>query len=180
MAIIKERINPKTLNLIEKVEIRFMCPTCKATKVLEFPGSVINHAKQLTTISLPKGLICPHHFQAFVDKNFMVRGYQKVDFEFKFESNNKSNLLNLNKDKENQDLFKELIPEGNYVKYTPKIRNQENLLKDSNQNISEEIASENSTLKKIYDEFWEIIDDNNFTFKKFIDADTRRKKSFYV
>lgn len=177
MAIIKERINPKTLNLIEKVEIRFVCPTCKATKVLEFPSSVINGAKQLTTISLPKGLICSHHFQAFVDKNFMVRGYQKVDFEFKFESNNNSNLLNLNQDKEDQDLFKELILEGNYVKYNPKKHNQEKLLKHSSQNAREKIASEDSTLKKIYDTFWEIIDDNNITFKKFIDADPRRKKS---
>jgi hypothetical protein len=176
VAIIKESINSKTLNLIEKVEIKFMCPTCKATKVLEFPSSLINGTKQLTTISLPKGLICPHHFQAFVDKNFMVRGYQKVDFEFKFESNNKSNLLNLIQDKEEQDLFNELILEGNYVKYTPKMQNQEKVLKDSNQNIREKISSENFTLKKIYDEFWEIIDDNNITFKKFIDADTRRKK----
>jgi len=175
VAIIKERINPKTLNLIEKVEIRFVCPTCKATKVLEFPSSVINGAKQLTTISLPKGLICPHHFQAFVDKNFMVRGYQKVDFEFKFESNNKSNLHYLNQDKENQDLFNELILEGNFVRYTPKKQNQERVLKDSNQTIREKIASEDITLKKIYDEFWEIIDDNNTTFKKFIDADMRRK-----
>ena len=175
MAIIKERINPKTFNLIEKVEIRFVCPSCKATKVLEFPSSVINGAKQLTTISLPKGLICPHHFQAFVDKNFMVRGYQKVDFEFKCESNNNSNLLNLNQDKEEQGLFKELILEGNYVKYTPIKQNQENLLKDSNQNIKEEITNDNFNLKKIYDEFWEIIDDNNHTFKKFIDADMRRK-----
>ena len=175
MAIIKERINPKTFNLIEKVEIRFVCPTCKATKVLEFPSSVINGAKQLTTISLPKDLICPHHFQAFVDKNFMVRGYQKVDFEFKFELNNKSNLHYLNQDKENQDLFNELILEGNFVKYSPKKQNQESVLNDSNQTIREKIASENIALKKIYDEFWEIIDDKNITFKKFIDADMRRK-----
>jgi hypothetical protein len=81
----------------------------------------------------------------------------------------------LHQDKEEQGLFKELILEGNFVKFTPIKQNQENLLKDSNQNIKEEITNDNFNLKKIYDEFWEIIDDNNTTFKKFIDADMRRK-----
>ena len=43
---------------------------------------VINQSKQLTTISIPSGLCCEHSFQSFVDKNFIVRGYQNVDFEF--------------------------------------------------------------------------------------------------
>ncbi|MEJ2277681.1 MAG: hypothetical protein P8Y70_08025 [Candidatus Lokiarchaeota archaeon] len=30
---------------------------------------------------LPSGLVCEHSFQTFVDKNFLIRGYQKVDFE---------------------------------------------------------------------------------------------------
>ena len=55
---------------------------------------VINSAKQLTTISIPSGLCCEHSFQSFVDKNFIVRGYQNVDFEFSkieiFESSGSS------------------------------------------------------------------------------------------
>lgn len=43
---------------------------------------IINQSKQLTTVSIPSGLTCEHSFQAFVDKNFVVRGYQTVDFEF--------------------------------------------------------------------------------------------------
>jgi len=35
----------------------------------------------LTTVSIPFGLICNHSFNAFIDKKFKVRGYQKVDFE---------------------------------------------------------------------------------------------------
>ncbi|MFX1452620.1 MAG: hypothetical protein ACFFCM_17415, partial [Promethearchaeota archaeon] len=38
--------------------------------------------KHLTTISIPSGSVCDHGFQAFVDKNYKVRGYQIVDFEF--------------------------------------------------------------------------------------------------
>ncbi|MHA2037476.1 MAG: hypothetical protein ACW98X_13660 [Promethearchaeota archaeon] len=59
-----------------------MCPTCKSKKELKIPSKIINQAKQLTTVSIPSGAVCKHGFQSFVDKNFVVRGYQKVDFEF--------------------------------------------------------------------------------------------------
>ena len=62
--------------------IHVVCPTCKATKDLKIPSKIINQAKQLTTVSIPSGVVCEHGFQSFVDKNFVVRGYQKVDFEF--------------------------------------------------------------------------------------------------
>jgi hypothetical protein len=62
--------------------IHAVCPTCKAKKNLQIPSKIINQAKQLTTVSIPSGAVCVHGFQAFVDKNFTIRGYQKVDFEF--------------------------------------------------------------------------------------------------
>jgi hypothetical protein len=62
--------------------IHVVCPTCKVTKDLKIPSKIINRAKQLTTVSIPSGAVCEHGFQSFVDKNFIVRGYQKVDFEF--------------------------------------------------------------------------------------------------
>ncbi len=62
--------------------IHVVCPTCKGKKDLKIPTKIINQAKQLTTVSIPSGAVCEHGFQAFVDKNFAVRGYQKVDFEF--------------------------------------------------------------------------------------------------
>ncbi len=61
--------------------IKFICPNCKAEKEINIPIEVVNNSSQLTTVSIPKRLICEHHFQAFIDKNFKVRGYQKVDFE---------------------------------------------------------------------------------------------------
>lgn len=62
--------------------IHVVCPSCKSKKDLSIPTKIINQAKQLTTVSIPSGAVCEHGFQAFVDKNFAVRGYQKVDFEF--------------------------------------------------------------------------------------------------
>ncbi|MFX1455206.1 MAG: hypothetical protein ACFFDB_07490 [Promethearchaeota archaeon] len=62
--------------------IHVVCPTCKSAKNLKIPSKIINQAKQLTTVSIPSGVVCEHSFQSFVDKNFIVRGYQKVDFEF--------------------------------------------------------------------------------------------------
>ena len=63
-------------------DILVVCPTCKAKKELKIPTKIINQAKQLTTVSIPLGAVCEHGFQAFIDKNFVVRGYQRADFEF--------------------------------------------------------------------------------------------------
>ena len=61
--------------------LKFICPTCKTEKELLISESIISQSKNLTTISIQKNEICDHHFQAFVDKDFKIRGYQKVDFE---------------------------------------------------------------------------------------------------
>lgn len=68
-------------SLQNEIILKFICPVCKAEKKLTFSKSIINESKTLTTISIQRNEICEHHFQAFVDKNFRVRGYQKVDFE---------------------------------------------------------------------------------------------------
>lgn len=64
-------------------EVKVECPFCTIKKILNIPFKIINQSKQLTTVSIPEGLVCKHSFQAFIDKNFKIRGYQKVDFEFK-------------------------------------------------------------------------------------------------
>lgn len=63
-------------------DILVICPTCKTKKGLKVPSKIINQAQHLTTVSIPMGAVCEHSFQTFVDKNFIVRGYQRVDFEF--------------------------------------------------------------------------------------------------
>jgi hypothetical protein len=134
-------------------KILFICPKCKKSDTLSFPKSVVENAKNLTTISIPKGLICPHSFQAFVDKNFKVRGYQLVDFEFE---NNKKKDAETQKDK---SLFEDLILNKNEVTFYPEYLKKE---------------KKNSSLKQIYEDFWEYIHDDNPLFKEFIRSDKRR------
>ncbi|MFX1311157.1 MAG: hypothetical protein ACFFHD_00905 [Promethearchaeota archaeon] len=94
-------------------EITVICPTCKTKKGLKIPIQIINQSKQLTTISIPSGTVCEHSFQSFVDKNFQVRGYQKVDFEFsKMEFYEGGGSLEQQEQKDyltNQPLFQKII-----------------------------------------------------------------------
>lgn len=76
----QDRIRIEDDEFLEEILIR--CPKCSNNKKLKIPIKVIHQSKQLTTISIPSNLCCEHSFQAFVDKNFIVRGYQTVDFEF--------------------------------------------------------------------------------------------------
>jgi hypothetical protein len=177
MAILDQNIYPETSELNEYSNVKIVCPVCKVHKELKFPKSVINKARQLTTISLPKGLICDHHFQAFVDKNFIVRGYQKVDFEFEPKKSLKPkadvNLFNEN----NDEFFENLIVEGNYVEYNPKRKiNRDSHPPPNDTDKNTEKNAGKRSLKDVYNEFWEVINDNNVEFKDFIEKDKRRIK----
>ncbi len=74
----KNKIDPN----IERASVSITCPICKIKLKVLVPKTVINGSKQLTTLSIPGNKGCDHHYQAFIDKNFIVRGYQKVDYEF--------------------------------------------------------------------------------------------------
>ena len=127
MAILNENFNTQIGELNEYDEVKIDCPICKSSKVLKFPKSVINKARHLTTISLPKGLVCDHHFQAFIDKNFAVRGYQKVDFEFKNKEDQKKQAdIQLFNGSE-KEIFDRLIVEGNYMEYRPIVKDNNDL-----------------------------------------------------
>jgi len=167
MAITKVSSKVNIGNLHEYMKIQFACPICKSKKVLKVPKSVINQAKQLTTMSIARGLVCEHQFQAFVDKDFNVRGYQKVDFEFenKKVENQNSEFKDFNDS--DDDLFENLIIEGNYLEYKPRKSKIQN---NNNQKKKE------MTLKDMYEEFWEFIDDDNEEFSEFIKNDARRRK----
>jgi hypothetical protein len=153
--------------------IEVICPVCKLKRVIPIPKSVINNATQLTTVSVPKGKICQHHFQMFLDKKFTIRGYQKVHFQisqdekdkqFKFDS--KKNFVN------SLDLYNS----GDLDKNKPKpVPRKPDIYKDKNfVDLKIRIKSK-MTLKEIYDEFWEFIDENNEIFRKFILKDKRRR-----
>ena len=78
--------------------IVFQCPTCNQKKRLDIPD-LNNLSGNLATISISAGMVCPHTFQAFVDKDLKIRGYQKVDYELNTDGSNLGssfNELNLN------------------------------------------------------------------------------------
>ncbi len=172
-------------------EVSIICPICKQNKSLSIPSSIIDEAKSLATLSIPKNLVCEHHFQAFIDKNFKVRGYQKVDFEFIPQEFNQS-LASKGKEKKNvkkkqgrddNELFKYLKLDGNVVEFNPKLsKNVKKELKNQNSDSLKktdktvEQKLEERTLEEIYEDFWEFIEDDNGTFREFIKKDDRRKQ----
>ncbi len=160
---------------INTSKIQFICPVCKTKKSLEVPKSVIEDAKQLTTMSIARGLVCEHQFQAFVDKNFQVRGYQRVDFELENQLKQEKNSNHSKFEQNDNELFENLILEGNYLEYKPKQAKYKN--DNSQKNSSHQ---KKMTLEEIYNEFWEFIDENNEKFKDFIDKDSRRNQTLSV
>ncbi len=157
---------------INSSKVEFICPVCKSKKLLEIPNFVIAESKYLTTISIAKGLVCKHQFQAFVDKQFQVRGYQRVDFTFDNKLNQENNHNSKILKQEDDEIFDNLILEGNYLEYKPKvsITNEKDCLK--NQNITSKRRK--MTPKEIYNEFWDFIDDDNEKFRDLINNDLRR------
>jgi len=154
-------------------KIQFICPVCKAEKVLQFPKSVITQAKGLSTMSIARGLVCEHQFQAFVDKNYMVRGYQRVDFEFEKIKTEEKRLQNRENKTNDDELFENLILEGNYLEYNPNQKQEDQDKRE--QKVLPKSSDTNLDLQEIYNEFWEFIDKDNNLFQRFIEKDIRRK-----
>ncbi|TKJ20274.1 MAG: hypothetical protein CEE43_13090 [Promethearchaeota archaeon Loki_b32] len=159
---------------ISTTKIDFICPVCKSRKALDVPKSVIEDAKQLTTMSIARGLVCEHQFQAFVDKNYQVRGYQRVDFEFEPNVNHEkpSDFNNFKQD--DNELFENLVLEGNYLEYKPK--NTEYKINKSLKKQKIPTQEKKISLGEIYNEFRELIDEDNEKFRDFIENDSRRNQ----
>jgi len=87
--------------LFKSLQIR--CPKCETLKILKIPTKILNQSQNVTRISIPKGMVCEHSFQVFIDKFFKIRRYQVVDFEFhKIEYFKESDLENVQQ--KNSDL----------------------------------------------------------------------------
>ncbi|MHA2283000.1 MAG: hypothetical protein ACXAC5_19340 [Promethearchaeota archaeon] len=160
----------------KKIEV--VCPICKTRDLIGIPEKRIKMSSHLTTISIQKGLICPHHFQIFIDKNLQVRGYQKVDFEL--NQDNSTELSNgvkaFNRIKEVKGkLFGNVILDDSSVK--AKTPDSINSSKDNDSERKNVTKCKVATLKEIYAEFWEFIDEDNEMFQEFIRNDKKRKKS---
>jgi hypothetical protein len=63
-------------------DIQLKCPECETSKKMKIPAKIINQGNLITTISIPRGMVCEHKFQVFLDKNLSVKRYQVVDFDF--------------------------------------------------------------------------------------------------
>ncbi len=151
--------------------VNVICPLCKSKKEITVPVTIINQTG-LTTVSIPKDLVCSHHFQVFIDKQFKVRGYQKVDLDLALNKNKESNIDNFNK--KDDELFENLILEGNYLEYNPKKVKKIHINSEPEKIVSNE--EKVMTLKEIYEEFWEFIDDDNPEFKEYIIKDKKRRQ----
>ncbi|MEX2682725.1 MAG: hypothetical protein Q6373_014075 [Candidatus Sigynarchaeota archaeon] len=70
---------------VEVKPIKVICPTCRKEKSIEIPVFLVNESQDgVLKVQIPQGACCPEHsFMAFVDKKFVVRGYQNADIEFK-------------------------------------------------------------------------------------------------
>lgn len=172
----------------EEKKTTFICPVCKSKKELKLPKSIVEEKKNLTTVSIPKGMMCEHQFQAFVDKQFKVRGYQRVDFEFETNKLHKQDGKTKGKiEQENDSKFlNNLSMDGNFIKYDPnfkenteRISNEkkseskllynkpdENLSQSSESNIKSHKKSLGRSLEEIYEEFREFVKTDKKTFLK--------------
>jgi hypothetical protein len=162
---------PITTNKIEVV-----CPICKIRDLVGIPQRLVKKSSHLTTISIHKGLICPHHFQFFVDKNLQIRGYQKVDLELNNQNSNKlSNGIKAFNPKRKKDtpLFQNITLNTDPLehKQTKPITRES----DSDLMQKKQLQKKKKSLKEIYDEFWEFIEEDNKLFEDFILKDKRRE-----
>ena len=157
--------------------VQIICPICKSKKQLNIPKAIINQAKQLTTVSIQKGMLCNHHFQVFIDKNFKVRGYQKIDFEVSPRERGENSFKmekKRNSKKTDEELFENLIMEGNYIEYQPQFLNSNDVNAISKKSETSK-RRKDLTLKEIYELFWDFIDEDNREFRELIIKDKRRK-----
>ncbi len=60
-------------------DVNIICPNCKTKKTINVPKRLLVESDSLYRPLIPSGRVCEHGFIAFIDKNFKVRGYQKID-----------------------------------------------------------------------------------------------------
>ncbi|MFX1398573.1 MAG: DUF2341 domain-containing protein [Promethearchaeota archaeon] len=77
--------------IIEKPQIgplrpvQVACPRCRAMKEINLPENLVTETSTITTVSVPKNLICEHPFMFFLDRHFEIRGYESVDYQIRIE-----------------------------------------------------------------------------------------------
>lgn len=173
--------NKSSLAQFYSKKVQVICPVCKTKGMFEVPEAKVLNNDNTTTVSVPAGMVCDHHFQAFIDKNFAVRGYQKVDVDLTKEIAVKV------------DLVKETAPnlEGfEFPPLEPRTFSEEGvtperfsefvkrLYQKQQSGVFKHLEFSNQkpkTLGEIYLDFREFISDDNEVFSEFIKRDPYRK-----
>ncbi|QEE16462.1 hypothetical protein DSAG12_02292 [Promethearchaeum syntrophicum] len=86
--------------------IMVVCPVCSKSGRIPVPTAVITEKDSgATSVYIPRDLVCPHEFYAYIDKNFKVRDYLVLEYSLKAEALKiKSKLNFLLKKKETFDI----------------------------------------------------------------------------
>jgi len=63
-----------------KKYVIFTCPNCKERGSYKIKIPMMKTAGFFTAVLISKGDICPHEFLAYIDNNYDIRDYQKIDF----------------------------------------------------------------------------------------------------
>lgn len=168
-----KKVKESSLAQFYSKKVRVICPVCKISGEVGVPEEKVLNNNSTTTISVPAGLICEHHFQAFLDRNFAVRGYQRVDVDLA-EINNSVNKVA----QESEFVFPPLEV-SNYPQNGATYEDFENCIKELYRKQQagefEPIDNKPKTLREIYLDFRVLIPDNNKEFSQFIEKDPYRK-----
>ncbi|MFW9782503.1 MAG: hypothetical protein ACFFFB_09500 [Candidatus Heimdallarchaeota archaeon] len=77
------RINEHQISKEELFKyVQIKCPKCDMPKSLKIPTQIVNQMQNVTSINIPRGVVCDHSFQVIIDKFFTVKRYEIVTFEF--------------------------------------------------------------------------------------------------
>ena len=79
----KETLNKLKDKMIPSCQITIFCPykNCDKKGDITIPQNVVNSNSGTTKIRIPEEIICEHAFMIYIDKNFVVRGTEKIDFD---------------------------------------------------------------------------------------------------
>ena len=67
--------------------IMVVCPVCSKQGRIPIPVDVIEKKDSgATSVYIPRDLVCPHEFYAYIDKNFKVRDYLVLEYSLKAEA----------------------------------------------------------------------------------------------
>jgi len=67
--------------------IMVVCPVCSKQGRIPIPVDIIEKKDSgATSVYIPRDLVCPHEFYAYIDKNFKVRDYLVLEYSLKAET----------------------------------------------------------------------------------------------